>query len=137
MSDCVSVCDFGALINDPISGLPVVDDQKCTACGACIEVCPRSLFELRPYGPGGKRVYVACMNKEKGAIAKKNCNVACTGCRLCTKIASPDEINVASFLCYINQDIDVDEYGSKLVAVCPTKAILGVRIKPKAETDSK
>ena len=32
--DCVSACAFGALSMDPETGLPVVDADKCTACGA-------------------------------------------------------------------------------------------------------
>ena len=32
--DCVNACQFGALSMDPVTGLPVVDEEKCTACGA-------------------------------------------------------------------------------------------------------
>ena len=35
--DCVSACAFGALSMDPETGLPVVDADKCTACGACVK----------------------------------------------------------------------------------------------------
>ena len=34
--DCVNACQFGALSMDPVTGLPVVDQEKCTACGACV-----------------------------------------------------------------------------------------------------
>ena len=45
--DCVTVCSFGALSMNPISGLPEVDEDKCTACGACVKACPKSIIELR------------------------------------------------------------------------------------------
>ncbi|MBR4134497.1 MAG: RnfABCDGE type electron transport complex subunit B [Bacteroidales bacterium] len=38
--DCVAACQFGALSMDPVTGLPVVDETKCTACGACTKACP-------------------------------------------------------------------------------------------------
>ena len=46
--DCVAACRFGALSMDPETGLPVVDETKCTACGACVKACPKTLIELRP-----------------------------------------------------------------------------------------
>ena len=45
--DCVDVCKFDALHMDPVTGLPVVNDANCTACGACVDACPKNLFELR------------------------------------------------------------------------------------------
>ncbi|MBR5255142.1 MAG: RnfABCDGE type electron transport complex subunit B, partial [Bacteroidales bacterium] len=54
--DCVAACQFGALSMDPATGLPVVDESKCTACGACAKACPKRIIELRPQGPRGLRV---------------------------------------------------------------------------------
>ena len=53
--DCVEACQFGALSMDPETGLPVVDESKCTACGACVKACPKTLIELRAKGPRGMR----------------------------------------------------------------------------------
>ena len=88
MGECVDVCDFEALHMDPETGLPVVNENNCTACNACVEVCPKDLFELRPLGMGKKhlRIYVGCMNQDKGGIAKKACDVACIGCNKCVKV---------------------------------------------------
>lgn len=40
--------------------LPVIDGQRCTACGACIDICPERVLSL---GPGGtvERIGEACM----------------------------------------------------------------------------
>lgn len=83
--DCVNACQFGALSMDPVTGLPVVDQEKCTACGACVKACPKRIIELRPKGPRNMRVFVSCVNKDKGPVAKKACASACIGCGICAK----------------------------------------------------
>ena len=89
--DCVEACKFGALSMDPETGLPVVDESKCTACGACVKACPKGVIELRNKGPRSMRVFVSCVNKDKGgphgAITVEN-NLAYidfTKCKLCKK----------------------------------------------------
>ncbi len=49
--DCVAACTFGAITIDPATGLPVVDPDKCTACGACVKACPKKIIELRKKWP--------------------------------------------------------------------------------------
>lgn len=39
--DCVAVCAFDAIHINPETGLPEVDADKCTACGACVKACPK------------------------------------------------------------------------------------------------
>jgi Na+-translocating ferredoxin:NAD+ oxidoreductase RNF subunit RnfB len=56
--DCLKACKFDAIEIDPNTGLPVINEEKCTACGACVRACPRSLIEMRLKGPKGRRVYV-------------------------------------------------------------------------------
>lgn len=120
--DCVSVCKFDALHIDEKLGIPVVDESKCTSCGACVNMCPRRLFEIRPKGANGNRVYVACRNTQKGAAARKNCKAACIGCMKCAKI-NP-EIKVENNLSYIPSSVSADEFGAELVKNCPTGAIV-------------
>ena len=122
MGDCVRACKFGALHISPDTGLPVVDENKCVSCGACVAICPKKLFEIRPKGKDGKRVYVACRNQQKGAVARQNCKVACIGCMKCTKIVP--SIKVQNNLSYIPTDVDAEKFGQELADTCPTGAIV-------------
>jgi RnfABCDGE-type electron transport complex B subunit len=135
MGECVDVCDFDALHMDPESGLPVVNENNCTACNACVEVCPKDLFELRPLGVGKKhlRIYVACMNQEKGGVAKKACDTACIGCNKCVKVCKDDAIVVENFLAYI--DVNKCSNCRKCVYECPTDAILDVNFPPRKDVN--
>lgn len=135
MGECVDVCDFDALHMDEVSGLPVVNEDNCTACNACVEVCPKDLFELRPLGVGKKhlRIYVACMNQDKGGIAKKACDTACIGCNKCVKVCKDDAIVVENFLAYI--DVNKCSNCRKCVYECPTDAILDVNFPPRKEVN--
>ena len=115
---------FGALSIDPRSGLPVVNEALCTACGACVKACPKGIIELRKKGMKGRRVYVGCVNKDKGAIARKACASACIGCGKCQKTCSFDAITLQNNLAYI--DADKCRLCRKCVEECPTGAILQV-----------
>lgn len=126
--DCVDACDFDAIHMSPETGLPIVND-KCTACGACVEACPRDIIELRKKGPKNRRIFVSCVNKEKGGPAKKNCSVACIGCGKCEKVCNFDAITITSFLAYI--DFKKCTLCRKCVEVCPTDAIWEVNFKPR------
>jgi len=126
--DCVAACDFDAIHMSPETGLPVVND-KCTACGACVEACPRDIIELRKKGPKDRRIFVSCVNKEKGGPAKKNCSVACIGCGKCEKECKFDAIKIENFLAYI--DFNNCTLCRKCVEVCPTNAIHELNFRPR------
>lgn len=119
--DCVDVCKFDAIKINPDTGLPEVDDDKCTACGACVKICPKRIIELRDKGVKNRRVFVSCVNKDKGAVARKACSAACIGCGLCAKNCPFNAIKVENNLAYI--DFNLCRLCRKCVAVCPTGAI--------------
>ena len=135
--DCVDACRFGAIALNEETGLPEVDEEKCTACGACVKACPRHIIELRKKGPKGRRVYVSCVNKDKGAAARKACQAACIGCSKCVKECKFEAITVADNLSYI--DWSKCRLCKKCVAACPTGAIVAKNfpapkpVEPKAE----
>ena len=132
--DCVAACQFGALSMDPETGLPVVDEAKCTACGACVKACPKLLIELRPKGPRGMREAVLCVNKDKGPVAKKACANACIGCGICVKTCTHEAIILENNVAYI------DPLKCKLCreceAMCPTGSIHGVNFPKPLDKDA-
>ena len=122
--DCVAACKFDAISMDPATGLPVVDEEKCTACGACAKACPKGVIELRNKGRRNMRVFVSCINKDKGGVARKACKAACIGCGKCAKVCPFGAITVENNLAYI--DFNKCKLCKKCVAECPTGAIHAV-----------
>lgn len=134
--DCVVACSFDALYMDMETGLPVLNEKKCTACGACVKACPKNLFELRKKWKGDKKIYVACMNRDRGALAGKNCKVACIGCGKCLKVCPQEAITVSDYLAFI--DSDKCRLCRKCVNECPTNSIIefGFPIKKVSSEES-
>lgn len=128
LGDCVVACQFGAITIGE-NGLPIVDDEKCTACGACVKACPKNVIELRKKGPKSRRIYVGCINKDKGAITRKACSVGCIGCMKCQKECAFGAITVENNCAYI--DFTKCRLCRKCVAVCPTNAIIEENFPPK------
>lgn len=136
LGDCVEACKFDAMYMDPKTGLPVIIEDNCVSCGACVKACPKNIIELRNKGPKSRRIYVSCVNKDKGAVAKKACSVACIGCGKCQKVCPHDAITIKNNLAYI--DFEKCKLCRKCVEVCPTGAIHELNFpprKPKAEQE--
>jgi len=135
--DCEKACAFDALHIDLVTGLPVISDEKCTSCGACVRACPRNLFELRKKAKKDRKIFVACSNCDKGGPARKACRVACIGCGKCQKVCAFDAISLENNLAYI--DAAKCTFCRKCVEECPTNAILEINFpprKPKAEAEA-
>ena len=140
LGDCVASCKFDAMYMDEKTGLPVVIEENCVACGACVEACPRDIIELRNQGKKSRRIFVSCINEEKGGVARKNCSVACIGCGKCEKECKFDAITIENNLAYI--DYEKCKLCRKCVPVCPTNAIHELhfpprKVKPAGETGEK
>ena len=133
--DCVNACQFDALHMNEKTGLPEVDENKCVACGACVKACPRHIIELRKKGPKNRRVFVSCVNRDKGAIAMKACKSACIGCGKCAKECQFEAITIEENLSYI--DFTKCRLCKKCVAICPTKAIQAVNFPLPKNTEIK
>ena len=129
--DCEAACAFDAIHVDPVTGIAHVDEDKCTSCGACVKACPKGIIELRKKGPKGRRVFVSCVNKDKGAVARKACSNACIGCGKCAKECPFEAITVENNVAYI--DYTKCRMCRKCVAVCPTGAIHEVNFPPRKE----
>jgi Na+-translocating ferredoxin:NAD+ oxidoreductase RNF subunit RnfB len=129
MGDCVVACKFDALAMDTVTNLPVVDEDNCVACGACVRECPRNLLELHKKAPKYRKIYVACSNCDKGGPAKRACAVACIGCGKCVKVCKYEAITMENNLAYI--DSAKCKLCRKCVEECPTNAIIEIGFPPR------
>ena len=118
LGDCGDVCDFDAIHMNEY-GLPVVDEDKCTACGDCVEVCPKDLFELHPVS---HRLWVACRNLEAGDQVLEDCEVGCTACGRCAMDAPGGLITIRNDLPVV--DYSRDHATRVPIERCPTGAIV-------------
>jgi electron transport complex protein RnfB len=94
LADCKVACTFGAIEMNG-NGLPAVDIDKCTACGDCVEACPRDLFELVPLN---QKLFVQCNMPLAGDMAVALCTVACDACERCVADAAPGLIHMENNL---------------------------------------
>lgn len=116
LDTCERVCPVDAInVHDATVD---VDFKKCIGCGLCVDVCPRDILELLPRGP---RVRIACASEDKGAVARKTCEVACIACQKCVKECPEDAITVVNNLARI--DYDKCTRCGKCIDVCPPKII--------------
>jgi len=127
--DCVSACTFGAMHMDKVTCLPVINDDKCTSCGACVKACPRNIIELRKKAKKDRKIYVACVNCDKGGPARRACKVACIACNKCYKVCEFDAIKIENNLAYI--DASKCTFCRKCVEECPTSSILELNFPPR------
>lgn len=119
LGDCEVSCDFGAIAMSE-TGLPVVDVEKCTACGDCVRACPKGLFTIRPLE---EHLLVQCRNLINGDAALESCKVACTACGRCVADAAPGLISVASGVAVIDYE-RIAEATPSAISRCPTNAIV-------------
>lgn len=115
--DCVKACQFNAI--SIVNGVAVVDNNNCVSCSKCINVCPAKIIELVDFN---KKHLVRCNNKDKGSVAKNNCQVACIGCKICEKNCPKEAIKVNDNLAKMNYE-KCDDCGV-CAEKCPQKVIM-------------
>jgi Na+-translocating ferredoxin:NAD+ oxidoreductase RNF subunit RnfB len=132
LDDCEVSCTFDAIHMNAMK-LPVVDVDKCTACGDCVIACPRDLFEIMPLS---HNLIVQCLAPLAADDARRICKVACDACGRCEQDAAPGLIRMENNL----PVIDYSAGGPALPDAtyrCPTDAIqwvVGEQFSEEKET---
>jgi RnfABCDGE-type electron transport complex B subunit len=118
LGDCARACPFEAMYMSQ-DGLPVVVEENCTACGICVDVCPRNILELNPIS---QDIIVFCRSEDRGAVARKVCKNACIACGICVR-ACPDAIILENNLAKIIDYKKIDPEKIPEIEKCPTDSI--------------
>ena len=120
LGTCVRACPFDAMVVDPLTGLPRVLEDRCTACGTCAAVCPKNIIEILPRE---QYVHVLCRNQDAGRATRQTCKVGCIACKACEK-ACPVEgkaVHVGGNLAAIDAAACIN--CGKCARACPTSCI--------------
>ena len=94
---CVSVCKFDAIHIK--NGVAVICFEKCVACGACANECPKNIIKILP---AKSKYTITCKSVEKGKITRSDSSVGCSGCGICAKICPEDAITIKDNLAAID-----------------------------------
>lgn len=98
--DCVTSCKFGAI--DIVNGVAVIYPDLCTACGSCVNACPKNIIHMIPKKSVQR---IRCVNPEKGKAVIDACFTGCTGCTLCSKVCPVNAITMENNLPTFNYDL--------------------------------
>ena len=124
---CVAACAFDAMYMDE-NGLPVVIEENCTACGKCVDACPRHIILLVDEQQG---VHIRCRSQLTGRFVRQVCTVGCIACQRCVKVCPTEAIYMENNLAHINYDKCTN--CRECVAVCPVHTIEWQEGKPVIE----
>lgn len=124
---CEKACQFDAI--HVINGVARVNEDKCTACQACIKTCPKKLIELVP---ASSLVRVSCSNNDRGKAVMDICAVGCIGCSLCVKTCKFDAISMNGNIAHI--DYSKCKMCGACALKCPRHIILNKRLLQKKQS---
>lgn len=114
---CARACPFDAIHMDPVTSLPVVDEEKCTSCTQCVAACPKGVLKMMPRGSSP---VIKCRNTDRGKAVMDVCSIGCIGCTKCAK-ACPDAVSMNGTLPVVDYSVEGDH--SEAARACPTGAM--------------
>ncbi len=118
LGSCVKACPFDAMYMNE-NGLPVVIEDKCTACGICVSTCPKGIMTLIPRS---QKVFLGCVSQGKAKAVKSVCKVGCFACKICTmpKVTPSGAIQMEGNLPVIQDTNHIELYAA--AKKCPSKS---------------
>ena len=120
LGTCARACKFDAIHVDPVLKIAKVNPAQCQGCGACIQVCPKSVLSLQPET---LPVRLLCRAAEEGVMVSDNCKIGCVGCGKCEAACKFDAIKLVNHLPVIDREKCV---GCMMCAeTCPNGALWG------------
>jgi len=118
LDDCVESCTFDAMVMNSVQ-LPVVLVDRCTACGDCVEACPRDLIEIVPLA---HQLFVQCQAPLAAEEARRLCSTACDACARCEKDAPAGLVTMRGNLPVVDYEAG-GPASPEATLRCPTGAI--------------
>ena len=89
LGDCVAACPFDAIHMGP-NQIPVVDLDKCTACGKCVDACPKGVIALEAHAG---QVVLHCHTHLAAKDVRKICSIGCISCKACIRACPYDALS--------------------------------------------
>ena len=118
---CAAACKFDAIAVGA-DGVAKVNEERCIACGMCARVCPQQVIHVHACA---NYIVVKCSNHDKGAEARKQCEVSCIGCGICERTCTAGAIKVRNNCAVIDEELCLS---CGMCAVkCPRHAIHDLR----------
>ena len=122
--DCSRVCPTGAISIETEKKIAIIDEEKCTGCGLCVNQCPQNLIDLVPIQT--KVVYLCNYQSLRDIPDREKCGFGCIHCRKCYRACEEENIHAITWdkeraIPIINQD-ECTLCGSCL-KICPQNTL--------------